>query len=268
MNKFKHAMYIGLLLACGILTGCASNNSSEQAEAQNTEANISDPRDPFESVNREIWDFNWDIVDAYFIRPVTVGYTTVTPQFARTGLLNAANNLEEPANFINNMLQGDFDEGMDSLARFLINSTVGLLGTIDVAGKIGVERQRENFGEVLAVWGVETGPFLMLPGLGPSDPRSFTGQVADGYYYPMTVLSAPFSIASFAVSLLEGRAALMDQEQQLEQSFDQYSFVKNAYFQNLKFRVTDGEVGENAVDAEQEQEDFENFEALLEGEGN
>jgi len=262
VNKIKHALCFSLLLSCGILAGCASNNSAEQAQ---TSANISDPRDPFESVNRKLWDLNWEVIDAYFIRPITVGYTTVTPQFARTGLLNAANNLEEPANFLNNMLQGDFDEGMDSLARFLINSTVGLLGTVDVASKIGVERQRENFGEVLAVWGVETGPFLMLPVLGPSDPRSFTGRVADGYYYPMTVLSSNFSIASAVVSLLEARAALIEQEQQLEQSFDQYSFVKNAYFQNLKFRVTDGKVGEDAVDVEQEQEDFEDFEALLEG---
>ena len=264
MKNTKRAMFFGLLMTAGILSGCASNTAQEQAE-QNNPANVSDPRDPFESVNRDIWDFNWEILDAYILRPVTVGYTTVMPQFARTGLLNAANNLEEPANFLNNMLQGDFDHGMDSLARFLINSTVGLLGTIDVASKIGVERQRESFGEVLAVWGVDTGPFLMLPGLGPSDPRSFTGRVADGYYYPMSILNTNFSIATFVVLLLEGRASLIDQEQQLEQSFEQYSFVKNAYFQNLEFRVTDGEVGEKAIDQEQQQEDFSDFEALLEG---
>lgn len=265
MIKQQRMWLFSLLLMSGIMSGCASNNAEERA-AENNPANVSDPRDPFESVNREMWTFNWEYLDAYLIRPVTVGYVTVMPQFARTGLLNAANNLEEPANFANNLLQGDFDQGMDSLARFLINSTVGLLGTIDVASKVGIERQRESFGETLAVWGVETGPFLMLPGLGPSDPRSFTGRVADGYTYPNTVINGTYSIAAFAVSLLEARASLIDQEQQLENSFDQYNFVKNAYFQNLEFRVTDGEVGRQAVDTEQQQEDFAEFESLLDDE--
>ena len=99
-----------------------------------------------ESVNRLTWTFNWEYLDNYLIRPVTVGYVAVMPQFIRTGLVNATNNLEEPANFMNNMLQGDLNEGMDSLGRFFINSTVGLLGTIDVATKMGIERQRESFG--------------------------------------------------------------------------------------------------------------------------
>lgn len=266
MKQYYRALVFGLLVATGMLTGCVSNSAEQQAE-QSDPANISDPRDPLEDVNRALWTFNWDYLDEYLVRPVTVGYVTVVPQFARTGLLNAANNIEEPANFINNMLQGDLNQGMDSLGRFLINSTVGLLGTIDVASKLGIERQRERFGETLAVWGVETGPYLMLPALGPSDPRTFSGRVADGFTYPNTVLNANFSVAAQIISILEARAALMDQEQQLEQSFDPYSFVKNAYFQNLKFEVTDGEIGEETIDVEAEEENFEDFEALLE-EGN
>nr|WP_040610376.1 VacJ family lipoprotein [Salinimonas chungwhensis] len=258
-------MLIGLMLASGIITGCASNSTHEQT-AQSDPANISEPRDPLESVNRVMWTLNWDYLDKYLIRPVTVGYVTVMPQFVRTGLVNATNNLEEPANFLNNMLQGDLNEGMDSLGRFFINSTVGLLGTIDVASKMGIERQRERFGETLAVWGVKTGPFLMLPVLGPSDPRTFSGRVADGYTYPNTILNTNFNIATIVISLLEGRAALLDQEQQLEQSFDQYSFVKNAYFQNLKFRVSDGEVGTDQINVEEQEENFDDFESLL-GEG-
>ena len=262
MRTIKHAMVIGLLMVSGIISGCASNGASEQAQDADP-ANISDPRDPLESVNRLTWTFNWEYLDNYLIRPVTVGYVAVMPQFIRTGLVNATNNLKEPANFMNNMLQGDLNEGMDSLGRFFINSTVGLLGTIDVATKMGIERQRESFGETLAVWGIDTGPYLMLPVLGPSDPRTFGGRVADGYTYPNTILNTNFNIATIVISLLEGRAALLDQEQQLEQSFDQYSFVKNAYFQNLKFRVTDGEVGTDQMDAEEQEENFDDFESLL-----
>ncbi|HAI71546.1 MAG TPA: surface lipoprotein, partial [Alteromonas australica] len=103
-----------------MLSGCATNNANQQSDnAQQEVVDTSDPRDPLESVNRVMWDFNWEVLDAYFLRPVTVGYVTVMPQFARTGLLNAAENLQEPANMMNNMLQGKFDEGMDSLARFV-----------------------------------------------------------------------------------------------------------------------------------------------------
>ncbi|WP_273071023.1 MlaA family lipoprotein, partial [Alteromonas australica] len=137
-----------------MLSGCATNNANQQSDnAQQEVVDTSDPRDPLESVNRVMWDFNWEVLDAYFLRPVTVGYVTVMPQFARTGLLNAAENLQEPANMMNNMLQGKFDEGMDSLARFVLNSTVGLLGTIDVADKLGITSQEEEFGETLGTMG-------------------------------------------------------------------------------------------------------------------
>ena len=261
MKYLLRVLCIGLVLATACLTGCASNNAQEQAAAESNQAE-GDPRDPLEPANRVMWDFNWEILDAYLIRPITVGYVTVMPQFARTGLSNAANNLQEPANFFNNMFQGKVDAGMDSFARFVLNSTVGLLGTIDVAQKIGIERKEEDFGEVLGVWGVDTGPYLMLPVLGPSDPRSFSGRFVDGMYYPMAVISTPLAISRYVVSLLEGRAALMDQEQQLEQAIDDYAFVKNAYFENLEFRVTDGKSGEKALD-EEELENFEEFENML-----
>ncbi|RDV24430.1 VacJ family lipoprotein [Alteromonas aestuariivivens] len=245
------------------LTGCASRNGTEQVEVQQTGNEQGDPRDPLESVNRTMWDFNWEVLDAYILRPITVGYVAVMPQFARTGLLNAVENLQEPGSFINNMLQGKFDHGMDSLARFVINSTVGLLGTIDVAERMGIARQREDFGEVLGKWGVDTGPYLMLPALGPSDPRSFTGDVVDGFYSPAALLTGPYTIARFLIDALEDRAAVIELEPQLEQAVDDYAFIKNAYFENLEFRVTDGASSEKAIE-ESELEDFEEFESMLE----
>ncbi|QJR82871.1 VacJ family lipoprotein [Alteromonas pelagimontana] len=254
-------MLVGLILASGAITGCASTSSEEQAQAVQQQ-DAGDPRDPLEPVNRVVWDFNWEVLDAYVLRPVTVGYVTVVPQFARTGLLNAAENLEEPGNFFNNLLQGKFDQGMDSLARFLINSTVGLLGTIDVADKMGITVKEEDFGEVLGVWGIGTGPYLMVPAAGPSDPRSFTGRVVDNMYYPLTILNSNFTLARWVVSALEGRAALIDQEKQLEQSVDDYAFVKNAYFQNLEYKVTDGKSGDKAIEEDQ-LDDFAEFESML-----
>ena len=257
----------GLIIAAGFLGGCATNDAQSQSQEAKSNAAVvdtSDPRDPLEPVNREIWDFNWDVLDAYILRPITVTYVTVMPQPARTGLVNITDNLQEPANFLNNMFQGKVDDGLDSLARFLINTTVGLVGTFDVASKIGIERKREQFGETLAVWGLDTGPFLMLPFLGPSDPRSFTGDYVDGFAFPMSLLEGSVNLARIGISVLETRAQLLDQEAQLEQSVDDYAFVKNAYFENLEFRVTDGKSGDKAIDDEQ-LDNFADFEAMLEG---
>ncbi len=258
----KSLFLIVLILAA--LTGCASAPDSQRdAEGNEVDTSYSDPKDPFESVNREIWEFNWEVLDAYVVRPVTVGYIEVMPQFARTGLYNAAENLEEPGNFFNNMLQGKVAEGLDSLLRFMLNSTVGVLGTIDVAQKLGVERQEEDFGEVLGVWGAETGPYLMIPARGPSDVRSLSGDIVDGMYYPLTILDTNLTIVRFVIKALEARAALIPQEDQLNQAVDDYAFVKNAYFENLRFKVTDGKSGDQNLD-EEELEDFEEFESLLE----
>ncbi len=264
MIKFSKWVSVSALLLASLLGGCASQQASQQVEQNNTSVqDAGDPRDPLEPVNRVMWDFNWEVLDAYVLRPITVGYVTVMPQFARTGLLNAAENLQEPANFMNNMFQGKVDDGMDSLARFVLNSTVGLFGTIDVASHIGIVEKEEEFGETMGVWGVNTGPYLMLPALGPNDPRSFTGSVVDGMVYPMAIIDGQFAIARYLVSLLEGRASLIDQEQQLEQSVDDYAFVKNAYFENLAFKVTDGKSGDKALEEEQ-LDDFAEFEAMLE----
>jgi len=264
--SFSKSLVAGLLIASSFLGGCASNNAQEQAATTNSSTTVdtTDPRDPFESVNREVWDFNWEVLDAYILRPVTITYVTVMPQFARTGLVNAAENLREPANFTNNLLQGKIDDSLDSLARFLINTTVGLVGTIDVASKIGLERKEEQFGETLAVWGVETGPYLMLPFLGPSDPRSFTGDYVDGFAFPMTLIDGTLNLARIGISLLETRAQLIDQEAQLEQAVDDYAFIKNAYFERLEFRVTDGKSADKAL-GEEQLDDFADFEAMLEG---
>lgn len=257
-----------LMLGALFLSGCASNSAEQQTQAD-AEANAvaiksdySDPRDPLESVNRVVWDFNWDILDKYLLRPAATTYVTVMPGFARTGLSNAVENLAEPANMLNNLLQGKVGPSFDSFTRFVINSTVGVAGFFDVAGAMGLQRQEEEFGETLGKWGVGSGPFLMLPARGPSDPRSFTGDIVDNLYFPMTLMTGNLNVLRFTVGALEARAQLLGQEGQIENARDPYEQVKNIYFQNLEFHVTDGK-NLDAQPDEQEAEEFDEFEALF-----
>lgn len=262
-----------LLITSAFLGGCASNPKGQAQDADATLAQApkdvstdSPIYDPLESVNRVMWDFNYDVLDKFLIKPLTKGYIAITPQFLRTGLLNAANNIEEPANTVNNILQGKVEGGFTSVGRFAVNSTVGILGFFDVAQSMGLERQREDFGQVLGVWGVGTGPYLMLPALGPSDIRSFTGRVVDNYYWPSTVLEDPYVIGAAVVSILEARASLLEQEENLNRALDPYLFVRDAYFQRLAFEVSDGKIEQKSEEElEEQEEDFSDFEALLNG---
>jgi phospholipid-binding lipoprotein MlaA len=113
---------------------------------------------------------------------------------------------------------------------------------IDVASEVGLEPTEEEFGEVLGKWGLNTGPYLMIPALGPSDIRSSVGDFVDSSYSPIDGLNFYFSALRVGIKALEGRASVIQQEQQLTSSSDPYAFVKSAYFQNLEFKVKDGKV--------------------------
>lgn len=292
-NQFS---IFALVLALG-LGGCASQSANEQVAPENNQEALfvegeviegkaledegvesveaealednsapvkKDNVDPFEPINRVVWDFNYEILDRFLVRPVTVAYVTVTPQFVRSGLLNAAENLSEPASAVNNLLQGKAVESLTSVGRFLVNSTVGIVGVFDVATKMGLENKEEDFGEVLGVWGVGTGPYLMLPALGPSDFRSLTGRVVDNVYWPTTVINDPYVIAANVVKIVEVRASLLAQEETLNRSLDRYLFVRDAYFQRLAFKVSDGNGNvQSEEELEEENDDFSEFEDLL-----
>lgn len=250
MNKAGVLVLVtGLLL----LGGCASQQTTTEQAQQ-----YQDPKDPLESFNRTMWDFNYDILDEYILRPTAVAYVDYMPQIARTGLLNMAENLEEPSNSLNNLLQGKLDGTFISLGRFLLNSTVGILGLIDVASEIGLELQKEEFGEVLGKWGVGTGPYLMVPALGPSDVRSSVGDFVDTSYSPIDGLNFYLGFLRMGINALEGRASVIEQEQQLTSSADPYAFVKSAYFQNLEFKVKDGKV-EKSEEEEALEDDIDAF---------
>ncbi len=188
--KITLAALLLTLSACSTKPQTASAdvavNNAEAAVAAQPEP-MTDERDPFESVNRSMWTFNYDYLDAYLLKPATKGYMAVVPKPARTGLSNMVNNLSEPANFLNGLLQGKPKSSAVSAGRFLLNSTVGVVGLFDVATSAGLEVKEEDFGQTLGVWGVGHGPFLMIPARGPSTVRNLTGDLVDNLYFPMTV---------------------------------------------------------------------------------
>jgi phospholipid-binding lipoprotein MlaA len=278
-NKFT---IVAFVFALG-LGGCTSTSANEPGDLAINQENVVDEvnpvpmtseaepapepernTDPFEPINRVFWDFNYEVLDRFLVKPVTKVYITVMPQFLRSGLLNAAENLSEPASAVNNLLQGKPVDSLTSVGRFLLNSTVGIVGLFDVASKMGLDEKEEDFGEVLGVWGVGTGPYLMLPALGPSDFRSLTGRAVDNIYWPTTILDDPYVIASNVVKIMEARATLLSQEETLNRSLDQYLFVRDAYFQRLAFKVSDGKIkSRSKEELEEEDDDFSNFEDLL-----
>lgn len=240
------------LFSLGMMTGCASTSSVDA----NPDEAVNDVRDPLESLNRQMWTVNYDYLDAYALRPATVGYMAVVPSPVRTGFANVVANLDEPANFVNGVLQGKAKSPAISLGRFVLNSTVGLVGFIDVASYLDLPAQDEDFGQTLAVWGVGNGPFLMVPGLGPTTARDLTGRVVDNLYFPMTWLTTEQSVAKFVISALSAREQLMGQEKLLNDSLDPYAFVKDAYFQRQQYKIFDG----NPPQAEPSEEELLEFE--------
>ena len=228
-NVLRKCFVLSLLI---ILTACSSTSSVQQVE--------SDPKDPLESINRPFWTFTWDYADKYVAKPASEAYVEYTPVFVREGLYNVALNLNEPSAIINNLLQAKFSDAATSTGRFLLNSTIGLFGFFDPASDFGWERKQEEFGEVLGSYGVGDGPYLVVPGLGPSSVREEAGDFVDRYYWPLAVIDFWPNIVRMAILGLEGRAAIKDQEALIQEAIDPYEFVKNAYFQNMKYKVYDG----------------------------
>jgi phospholipid-binding lipoprotein MlaA len=247
------------LVGICLLSGCASNPAVPQASQPGPVAqHYADERDPLQRINRPLWDFNYEILDHYLLRPATVGYMAVVPKPARKGLVNAANNLSEPASFLNSTLQAKPQRAAISAGRFLVNSTLGLFGLFDVASKIGLIEQNEDFSQTLAVWGVGDGAYLMVPALGPTTVRDTTGRVVDNLYFPLALLNTPISLARSAVGALDAREQLMSMESLLEESLDPYAFVKESYFQRQLFKVYDGNPPQSA-EPELDEEAFDDL---------
>ena len=196
-----------------------------------------DINDPFEDINRVTFEFN-ESLDRNFLKPVAQTYSK-TPKPIKKGITNFFNNLEEVETTVNQVLQGKPKLALNDLTRFVINSTIGLGGFIDVATKMGLTRHEEDFDQTLALWGVPSGPYIMLPALGPSSLRDTLSRPFSSF------LSVTFHMTESDVNIaLKGIDALETRERLLEiESLiygDRYDFVKDSYIQYLNYEVKDG----------------------------
>ena len=194
--------------------------------------------DPVENVNRAIFGFN-KTVDDYFLAPVARGYRYSVPQWGRDRVSDFFNNLGEPANFVNSILQGDVESTFRSFWRFAINSTFGIVGIHDVAAGFGLQEKEKGFSQTLALYGVGSGPYVVFPFLGPSTLRDLFSNGADGAADPSNYISNGWvSFAANASEIVSVRERLLDITDEVElSSFDLYSTYKSLYLQRRKSEV-------------------------------
>lgn len=198
-----------------------------------------DPRDPLEPVNRQVYRFN-DTVDHYAVRPVAKVYRSYTPSPVRRGIGNFFGNARYPITMVNSFLQGKFGDGTSDTARFLVNTTIGLAGLIDVATPLGLEEHDEDFGQTLGVWGLGQGIYLVLPLLGPSTGRDLVGTGADEFLDPINLIDDPERYYAQAVYLIDRRAGVLGFDRLVRDAFDPYVFVRTAYLEDRFKKVHDG----------------------------
>jgi phospholipid-binding lipoprotein MlaA len=221
------------------LVGCATAPNAKK-----------DPRDPLEGFNRASYKFN-DALDRALLKPAAKGYKAITPDFIETGVSNFFSNLSQPTVIINDLLQAKFKDGLADTGRFLLNSTVGIGGLFDPASKAGFDRHDEDFGQTLGKWGVHPGPYLMVPLFGPSNFRDGVGAGVDVFTGPLHYVERDaWRYSLDGVGLIDSRARRLPLEDTLNQAYDKYAFIRNAYLQQREFAVHDGNVPPEKFDDE------------------
>lgn len=220
---------ISLVVATLLVSGCAHRPAD-------------DPSDPLEPVNRVFFKFN-ETADKYAFRPLAKGYVYVTPAPVRAGVTNFFDNLDEPRNIINALLQGKPLQASKNLGRLVLNTTAGLVGFIDVASEVGIAKHEEGFGQTLGYWGVGEGWYLMLPLLGPTTNRDLVGRIGDWPTRPQFYLGGSEDVYVYSaqfVNAVNTRANFLSADSILEQQFDRYLFVRTAYLQQRWSLIHDG----------------------------
>jgi len=226
----KRSSLISLVLLSLLLAGCAG-----------TQNRHTDPEnDPWEGFNRKAFAFN-DGLDK-IVRPIAVGYDRIMPDPFQRGVGNFFRNLDAPVTFVNQILQGKFKESGYSVGRFLLNSTVGLLGFFDVATKIGMPFYNEDLGQTLATWGYDDSRYLLLPIFGPSTFRDGVGRLTDSFYHP--VGRAIHGYGRWGLWIVRGidmRARYLEQDAELQQAYDPYVLMRDVWLQNRQYKIYDGD---------------------------
>ena len=212
-------------------------------------------KDPYQGLNRSIYSFNNNF-DKNLVKPVASGYKTILPGGVRKSVGHFFFNLTEPLNAANNLLQGDLPNTLGSSGRFFINSTAGVFGLFDVAEVVGIKKDPEDLGQTLASWGVQPGPYLMLPFLGPSNLRDSLALVGESIVYDsIDIISDNNSsdVALRVLNLLNIRSDLLDLDKLLEAQLDPYMFLKLGYENTRLNAIYDGKPPLNPDD------DFDDF---------
>lgn len=229
----KKLIKILMWLSVALVAGCATTQQTERV------AKI----DPFESINRAVFTFN-ENADEYVIKPAAEAYQFVLPEFVRTGVTNFFSNIGDIFVAVNNLLQGKPGNAANDIGRFLVNSTIGILGLFDVATDAGLEKNKEDFGQTLGVWGVPSGPYVVLPLFGPSSVRDTAGLAVDlktDFILNSNQLNHDQKVGSTVLRVVNQRANLLNASQLLEDAaFDKYSFLRDSYLQRRHNQVHDG----------------------------
>ncbi|MBS0472857.1 MAG: VacJ family lipoprotein [Proteobacteria bacterium] len=221
---------VGVLLLAGALAGCATDPSGQN--------------DPYEQTNRSIFALDQGF-DHAIARPVAVFYNHAVPGFARDGVHNFLSNLDSPVIFANDVLQGEATRAGTTFSRAVVNSTFGIGGLIDVAGKLGLPGHEEDFGQTLGVWGVDEGPYLVLPFAGPSNPRDVVGMGGDIAMDPFTYMkwnnSTLHMMIRSGLGIVDLRARNVDALDQIERtSVDLYATTRSLYRQHRNAEIRNG----------------------------
>ena len=219
---------VALATAALLLAGCATTGST--------------PGDPLESYNRAVFKFN-DTVDNVALKPAATAYKKALPQFVQTGVNNFFGNLGDVWSAANNLMQGKGEAGMSDFTRFTLNTTFGLGGLLDIASEAGLQKHNEDFGQTLGYWGMPSGPYFVLPLLGPSTVRDAAATPLDMAADPWTYVD-PTSTRGWgtAVRIVDKRAQYLDASNLVEgAALDRYVFIRDGYLQRRESQVFDGE---------------------------
>ena len=220
---------LSLLIASLTLTGCSTLHLSAYTQ----------DKDPLEPLNRKVYAFN-DVADRAVVKPVAQAYAKVVPNPIKTMVNNFFSNLDDVVVTANDLLQLKFIQAASDGSRVLFNSTFGILGLINVTDRL--EKHNEDFGQTLGYWGLASGPYLMLPLLGPSSIRDGTGLYADSYVSVIgNIKNTPSRYEAYVAEGLNKRVNLLDQEKVLDEAtIDRYSFLRDAYLMHRESLVYDG----------------------------
>ncbi len=256
-HTHKWLAIIGILL---ITSACATRPPAHDLGAVAEYERINDPLEPF---NRVVFKANL-IGDKLILRPMIKTYIKVMPKPVKDGVSNVVANLLEPWSLINHALQGKPDSASESLARFVINSTIGILGIFDVATSMGLEEEKEDLGQTLAVWGMDEGVYVMLPFFGPSSVRDTIGLTGEFFADPMGIAIDKMNVGDdiflgidggsyihFAVEAFDKRVRYDEGFDEMYEAEDPYVLARSAYRQKRTFDISDG-----AIDTSEEEEDI------------